>query len=142
MSRRGSLCVRIFPSLSASKLKLLLAEALVALIAGIIFGPVALGWFNPNDWTSDPDYLTFQITRVVIAIQVFFTGVSLPKAYLKREWISLATLLGPIMLIAWFLTSLLIWGLIPGLTYLECLVIGACATPTDPVLANVICKGG
>jgi len=45
------------------------------------------------------------------------------------------------MLFAWFVTSLLIWGLIPGLTYLECLVIGACVTPTDPVLANSICKG-
>lgn len=42
---------------------------------------------------------------------------------------------------AWFVTSLLIWGLIPGLTFLECLVIGACVTPTDPVLSNAICKG-
>ena len=68
-------------------------------------------------------------------------GIALPKAYLYREWLSLATLLGPIMLCAWFVTSLLVWGLFPGLSYLEALVIGACVTPTDPVLANTICKG-
>jgi NhaP-type Na+/H+ or K+/H+ antiporter len=78
---------------------------------------------------------------VIIGIQVLFTGIALPKAYLRREWLSLVTLLGPVMLCAWFVTSLLIWGLVPGLTYLECLVIGACVTPTDPVLANSICKG-
>ena len=45
------------------------------------------------------------------------------------------------MTIAWFICSLLVGGLIPGLTFLESLVIGACVTPTDPVLANAICKG-
>ena len=54
---------------------------------------------------------------------------------------SLVTLLGPIMTTAWFICSLLVWGLVPGLTFLESLVIGACVTPTDPVLANSICKG-
>ena len=115
-------------------------------MAGIIFGPRVLGWFNPLEWVGNSESglndLTFQITRVVIGIQVLFTGIALPKAYLKREWVSLTTLLLPIMTAAWFITSLLIWGLIPGLTFLECLVIGACVTPTDPVLANSICKGG
>lgn len=118
-----------------------IAEALLATVAGIIFGPIALGWFDPHHWSDDPEYLTRQITRVIIAIQVLFTGISLPKAYLKREWRSLVTLLGPVMTTAWFICSLLVWGLIPGLTFLESLVIGACVTPTDPVLANSICKG-
>lgn len=72
---------------------------------------------------------------------MLFTGISLPKAYLYREKRSLVTLLGPVMTTAWFICSLLVWGLIPGLTFLEALVIGACVTPTDPVLANSICKG-
>jgi NhaP-type Na+/H+ or K+/H+ antiporter len=45
------------------------------------------------------------------------------------------------MICAWFVTSSLIWGLIPNLSFLESLIIGACVTPTDPVLANSICKG-
>lgn len=117
------------------------AEALIATLIGIITGPIALNWFNPLGWSSDPNYLTHEITRIIIAIQVLFTGISLPAAYVRKEWKSLATLLGPVMTIAWFVSGLLIWGLIPGLTFLESLVIGSCVTPTDPVLANSICKG-
>lgn len=121
------------------------AEALLAVVAGIIFGPIAANIFSPIGWVGNNDEalnnLTFQITRIVIGIQVLFTGIALPKAYLRKEWLSLTTLLLPVMLCAWFVTSLLIWGLIPGLSYLESLVIGACVTPTDPVLANSICKG-
>jgi len=122
------------------------AEALLAFIAGIAFGPIggnilwALEWVQHKQDDLNP--LTFQVTRIIIAIQLLFTGISLPKAYLWRERVSLCTLLFPIMTCAWFVTSLLVWGLIPGLTFLESLVIGACVTPTDPVLANSICKGG
>jgi NhaP-type Na+/H+ or K+/H+ antiporter len=110
-------------------------------MCGIALGPIGANLFNPYVWSEDQNYLTYQITRIVIAVQVLFTGIALPKAYLRKEWLSLTTLLGPIMIFAWFATSLLIWGLIPGLTFLESLVIGACVTPTDPVLANSICKG-
>lgn len=106
-----------------------------------MFGPIAIGIFNPSSWSADPGYLTFQITRVIIAVQVLFTGIALPKAYLLKEWRSLIVLLGPVMTAAWFMCGLLIWALIPGLTFLESLVIGSCVTPTDPVLANSICKG-
>ncbi|RSH92828.1 hypothetical protein EHS25_008274 [Saitozyma podzolica] len=127
------------------KEKLFMSEALLATLAGIIFGPIAAGFFDPLAWVGGNEdslnAITYQITRIVIGIQVLFTGIALPKAYLRREWLSLVTLLGPIMICAWFITSLLMWGLIPGLTFLECLIIGACVTPTDPVLANSICKG-
>ncbi|OCF31083.1 hypothetical protein I316_07214 [Kwoniella heveanensis BCC8398] len=123
------------------KEKLFMSEALIALLIGIITGPIALNWFNPFVWAEDQSALTHQVTRIVIAIQVLFTGISLPAAYLRREWLSLTTLLGPVMTTAWFISSLLVWGLVPGLTFLESLVIGACVTPTDPVLSNAICKG-
>lgn len=141
------------------KEKLYISDATLATVTGIIFGPLVADIFSPLSWTtsastisSEPNNqllvnnetlndLTFQVTRIIIGIQVLFTGIALPKAYLKKEWVSLVTLLGPIMIFAWFITSLLIWGLIPGLNFLECLVIGACVTPTDPVLANSICKG-
>ncbi|KAK8866002.1 hypothetical protein IAR55_001153 [Kwoniella newhampshirensis] len=123
------------------KEKLFMSEALIATLIGIATGPIALNWFNPLGWSADPNRLTHEITRVIIAIQVLFTGIALPAAYVRKEWKSLATLLGPVMTIGWFISGLLIWGLIPGLTFLESLVIGSCVTPTDPVLANSICKG-
>lgn len=33
----------------------------------------------------------------------------------------------------WFVTAALIYGIIPGLSFLSALVIAACVTPTDPV---------
>jgi NhaP-type Na+/H+ or K+/H+ antiporter len=74
-------------------------------------------------------------------LQVLFAGIALPKAYLRKEWKSLAMLLLPIMTCAWLVSSLLIWALFPGLKFLEALIIGSCVTPTDPVLANSITKG-
>lgn len=41
----------------------------------------------------------------------------------------------------WLSSSLIIWGMVPGLTFVHSLAIGACVTPTDPVLSNSIVKG-
>ncbi|KAF8592826.1 hypothetical protein BDV93DRAFT_517059, partial [Ceratobasidium sp. AG-I] len=134
---------------------LLLSEPLVALLFGILVGPAVLGWVDPNLWKPDADKLsgykdslTLTITRVVIGIQVFFAGVALPKQYLKTEFQSLVVLLLPVMATAWLVCGLLIFQLIPQLTFIltvlwqmEALLIGACITPTDPVLANSITKG-
>lgn len=83
-----------------------------------------------------------------------FAGISLPAAYLRRQWRSITILLLPIMTIAWFVSAGLILAFIPGLTFvssrprtndvqppdrvfqLEALCISACVTPTDPILAN------
>ncbi|CCO28971.1 Na(+)/H(+) antiporter [Rhizoctonia solani AG-1 IB] len=87
------------------------------------------------------DSLTLALTRITIGIQVFFAGVALPKKYLKLQFQSLVVLLLPIMAIAWLVCGFLIYELIPGLTFMEALLISACITPTDPVLANSITKG-
>lgn len=76
--------------------------------------------------------------RMALGVQVLFCGVSLPAKYLERNWLSLFMLLLVIMTIAWFVCGLLIWGLIPGLTFVESLCLGAAITPTDPVLSNGI----
>ena len=68
-------------------------------------------------------------------------GVQLPSKYLLKEWKSLALLLGPGMTFMWLSSSLLIWGLVPKLDFLHALAVGACVTPTDPVLSNSIVKG-
>jgi NhaP-type Na+/H+ or K+/H+ antiporter len=67
--------------------------------------------------------------------------VQLPSKYLKTEWRSLSVLLGPGMLGMWIVTSLLAWQILPGLSLVEGLIVGACVTPTDPVLSNSIVKG-
>lgn len=87
------------------------------------------------------DDVTLVFTRLVLGVQLVLAGVQLPSRYLKKEWKPLSLLLGPIMVAMWLSTSLLVWGLIPHLPFLHALAIGACVTPTDPVLSNVIVKG-
>ncbi|KAG9101754.1 hypothetical protein FS749_003829 [Ceratobasidium sp. UAMH 11750] len=118
------------------------------MLFGIIVGPAVLGWVDPNLWKPEEDRLmgykdslTLALTRITIGIQVFFAGVALPKKYLKTEFQSLIMLLLPIMAVAWFVCGFLIYELIPRLTFMEALMISACITPTDPILANSITKG-
>ncbi|KKA20499.1 Na/H antiporter [Rasamsonia emersonii CBS 393.64] len=80
-------------------------------------------------------------TRLVLGVQLVLAGVQLPGRYLQTEWKSLTLLLGPGMTAMWLCSSLLIWGLVPNISFLQALAVGACVTPTDPVLSNSIVKG-
>ncbi|BGP22763.1 hypothetical protein JCM10295v2_001654 [Rhodotorula toruloides] len=127
------------------KSRLFMSSALISLCVGIAVGPIGLNWVSPWQWVNFDEEarynLTFQLTRLVIGIQVMFAGIDLPGAYLRREAWSLTMLLLPIMTIAWFISAGFILLLFKGLTFLEALAISACITPTDPILANTIVKG-
>lgn len=58
-----------------------------------------------------------------------------------RHWRTLFFLLGPCMIWGWMVSALLIWGLLPGQNFLSSLVIAACVTPTDPILAQAVIGG-
>ncbi|KAM0789708.1 hypothetical protein ACM66B_006567 [Microbotryomycetes sp. NB124-2] len=134
------------------KERLYVGEAIIATACGIAFSGYAAGIFAPRTWSEGEwrnpllghhfDDLTIELTRAVIALSVFAVGVELPKAYVLRHWRSLAMLLGPIMLLGWMVTGLLMFAIIPGLEFLPALVVAAGATPTDPILASsVVGKG-
>ncbi|KAI9595916.1 Sodium/hydrogen exchanger family-domain-containing protein [Syncephalis fuscata] len=118
---------------------LYLSEALVATIFGIIIGPSVSGVVHIEQW-GDTDTITREYSRIVIALSVAAAGISLPKAYIVKEWRSLFTLLFPVMLIMWLVGAAFIYAFLP-LTFVEALMIAACITPTDPVLANSVVKG-
>ncbi|KAI9271542.1 Sodium/hydrogen exchanger family-domain-containing protein [Phascolomyces articulosus] len=116
------------------KERLFLSEAFVALLVGIIAGPLVSNGINPYGWDNN-DEITKQLTRCIIAIQVMAVGIELPKHYLKKEWLTMFMLLFPVMLFMWLVSGLFIYLL------LESLVIAACICPTDPILANSVVKG-
>ncbi|ORY91290.1 Cation/H+ exchanger, partial [Syncephalastrum racemosum] len=116
------------------KERLFLSEAFVALIVGIIAGPLVSNGVNPYGWENN-DEITKQLTRCIIAIQVMAVGIDLPKHYLKKEWLTMFMLMIPVMLFMWLISGLIIFLL------LESLVIAACICPTDPILANSVVKG-
>lgn len=118
---------------------------MISLIAGLIFSPHATNLVRPLDYAQDNsedlETITLYFTRLVLGVQLVLAGVQLPSKYLKTEWKSLALLLGPGMCSMWICTSLLVWALVPNIDILFALAVGACVTPTDPVLSNSIVKG-
>ncbi|CAG8447843.1 9938_t:CDS:2 [Diversispora eburnea] len=113
------------------KERLYLSEALVSTIVGIILGPVALRILNPSVWGNQTE-ITHGFTRIVLAIQVMFS---------VKEFKSLMILLFPVLISSWIFSGLLIWWIIPQLTFLGSLALAACITPTDPILSNSVVKG-
>lgn len=132
------------------KERLYLGEAPIALVFGIIVGPVAASIFSPVKWGNNGGFtpgnettneITVEVMRVCIALSVFSVGVELPRKYVMRHWRTLVFLLGPVMLWSWMISALLIWALIPGLDFLNSLVIASCLSPTDPILAQAVVGG-
>ncbi|QPG94158.1 hypothetical protein C2857_005022 [Epichloe festucae Fl1] len=123
------------------KERMYIGEATVATLCGVIFGPHAANLIDPNSW-GNTDIVTVEFSRIVLVVQCFAVGVELPKFYMERHWKSVVFLLVPVMTAGWLITSLFIWWLIPPLDWLESLVVAACVTATDPVLASsVVGKG-
>ncbi|KAL5485191.1 hypothetical protein ACEPAI_7833 [Sanghuangporus weigelae] len=79
--------------------------------------------------------------RVVLAIGLFSAGVELPKGYLAKHARSLIVMVVPTMAFGWFVVAGVMKGLFPALNFVSSLVIAACLTPTDPVLAVAIIGG-
>ncbi|EKG11115.1 Cation/H+ exchanger [Macrophomina phaseolina MS6] len=127
------------------KEKFYLSEALISTVFGIIFGPHAANFVRPEEYAlGDEETLNtinLYFTRLVLGVQLVIAGVQLPSRYLQLEWKPLSLLLGPGMTGMWVLTSLIVWAMVPKLSFLHALAVGACVTPTDPVLSNSIVKG-
>lgn len=127
------------------KEKLYLSEALISTVAGLIFSPHAANLIKPLEYAQGSpenlDAITLYFSRLVLGVQLVLAGIQLPSKYLQIEWKSLSILLGPGMIFMWLVTSLLIWGFVPNLPFLHALAVGACVTPTDPILSNSIVKG-
>jgi NhaP-type Na+/H+ or K+/H+ antiporter len=117
----------------------------ISLLAGVAFSPHAANFIRPQEYALGTDenleQITLCFTRLVLGVQLVLAGVQLPKRYLQIEWRSLSLLLGPGMAAMWMCSALVIWALVPSFSFLHALIVGACVTPTDPVLSNSIVKG-
>ncbi|KAE9981870.1 hypothetical protein BLS_004248 [Venturia inaequalis] len=122
-----------------------MSEALISLVAGVIFSPSAANLIRPLEYALGNEetvqYITLYFVRLVLGVQLVIAGVQLPSRYLRIEWKSLSLLLGPGMVGMWICTSLLVWAFVPHITFVYALAVGACVTPTDPILSNTIVKG-
>ncbi|PLW11033.1 hypothetical protein PCANC_20502 [Puccinia coronata f. sp. avenae] len=126
------------------KEKLYLGEAMLAVMFGIVLGPYVTDLFDPRSWSNGASFneVTLEVTRIIVALDVFSAGVELPPAYLLRHWRTMTVLLIPVVLAGWFISGGLIFALVSSLSYLEALVIAACVCPTDILLASSVLGKG
>lgn len=117
---------------------LYISEPLPSVLFGVLIRQS--GWYDPDE-TGDITVITRDLARFVLGIQLTIVGVQLPAKYLAHAWQSIAMLLVPVMSTMWVVSALIIYLCIPNISFLEGLIIGACVTPTDPVLSNSLVTG-
>lgn len=116
--------------------RLHLSEPPIATLIGITFGPKVFGVIDPTSWGWE-DNITQETTRLILAVQVFAVGIELPRKYFKRHWRSVAMMLGPVMTFGWLVCAAFV-HLVLKVEFTTALLVGACLTPTDPVLASSV----
>eukprot|EP01113_Clastostelium_recurvatum_P034193 TRINITY_DN4608_c0_g1_i4.p1 TRINITY_DN4608_c0_g1~~TRINITY_DN4608_c0_g1_i4.p1 ORF type:complete len:555 (+),score=95.81 TRINITY_DN4608_c0_g1_i4:209-1873(+) len=140
--------------------KLPASDIMVCTAIGIILGPFVSRAINPFSWSSstflnqmgEPQIavpmlhkFTSEIMRVILAVQLVALGLSLPTRYLQKGRRTQAILLTIVMVAMWVTSSAIIYVAFlipfadqPSLSWWESFLIGACITPTDPVVSSAI----
>ncbi|KAF2138413.1 uncharacterized protein K452DRAFT_352982 [Aplosporella prunicola CBS 121167] len=113
--------------------RLHLSEPPLATAVGIIFGPKGAGILHPEHWGID-DVFMQEFTRIILGIQCFAVGIELPPHWFSQHWRSVAYMLGPVMAYGWIVCAVFIHFVL-NIDFVTSLIIAACLTPTDPILA-------
>ncbi len=113
-------------------------EPLLALLLGVLIGPVGLGWLDLAKYGEEPAIL--EVTaRFTLAIALVSVGLEL-RSYLTGAWRSLTVLVLAGMALTWGISSLLVAWIL-GLDPLPAILIGAVLTPVDPILVAAVTTG-
>jgi NhaP-type Na+/H+ or K+/H+ antiporter len=72
------------------------SEPLIALVAGILIGPAALGWLDLGA-IGDQQAILEQASLVTLAVALVGVALRLPVGFITHNWRSLAVLLGLVM---------------------------------------------
>ena len=115
------------------------SEPMLAVTLGVLLGPLGLGLLRLEDW-GDPKEILEQVARLTVGVSGVSTALRLPKAYFPQHARTMAMVIGPGMLIMWFVSGLLVWWLL-DVPFWTAMLIGAVVTPTDPVISGTIVTG-
>src|SRR5215207_8767752 len=116
------------------------SEPLIALLAGVLIGPSALGLLDLAD-LGDQALILEEAALVTLGVALVGVALRLPVGYSRRNRRLLFVLLGIVMPLMWIVGGLLAY-LIVGVPFWVAVMIGAIITPTDPVVASSIVAGG
>lgn len=120
--------------------KFWLSVPLAAVFVGISIGPHGLNVLPWNNDSSFYNQVILQVSKYTLAVTLMEMGLRINVKMLKRRKKFVILALGPGMIIMW-LTSAAILYFFAGIPIWNALLIGAVATPTDPVVSSTIVTG-
>lgn len=124
------------------KERMYIAETVVA----TTYGMICYGLIGKDKMQSIKEHLSnrsfvFHFAHIVLSLQLVAVGVTVPKTFLKRNIRPILTLLLPVMVIMWGVSGAIVKYVCGLPDWPTAMVIGACVTPTDPILASAVLKG-
>jgi len=122
------------------KEKLYINEVVLGTAFGILIGPYVANVFDPRSW-GQTTRITLEVMRIVLATGLFAIGVELPQNYMAKHVKGLLVMVVPTMAFGWVIVAGITRALFPDLTFISCLAIAACLTPTDPIICAAIVGG-
>jgi len=123
------------------KERLYIAETAVATLYGILCKRILKGTQGEELMQNlETPSFVFNFAHIVLSLQLVAVGVTVPKAFLKKNWVPIATLLLPVMAIMYLISTVIVKYVLK-LDWLPAMIIGSCVTPTDPILASAVLKG-
>ncbi|MFI7577826.1 cation:proton antiporter [Micromonospora sp. NPDC049497] len=115
-----------------------LSEPLLALMVGVLAGPV-LGLIDLRH--DEASVLTLEASRLLLAISLMAVALRFPLADYRSVIRPVGVLLAVAMAGMAVVSAGLAWAVL-GLPVALAVLLGACVTPTDPVLASSVVSGG
>lgn len=126
---------------AAIRSRLWVSEPMICLAVGVAAGPYALDAFSIDVMREEDHRLLLeQVARLTVSLSVMSAALRLPDGFVRGHWRSLAIVLTLGMGAMWAVSAGLSL-LLPGVSVLTALLIGAVVTPTDPVLSAGIVRG-
>ena len=116
-----------------------ITRPLLAMAAGILAGPLMLGWLRPSEWAQAATLLK-EMARVTLAIAVIGIAIRTPPEDFTRLLRPVGVLLTLGMVAMWLVSSAVGWAAL-AMPPLVALAFGAAVAPTDPVVASSVVTG-
>lgn len=114
------------------------SEPLLALLVGVLAGPLVLGLIDLPD--AERPGLMLEAARLLLAVSLMAVALRYPA----RDLRPLARPVTLLLVLAMLAMAAVTWGLavlVLGLPIALAALLGACLTPTDPVLAASVVTG-
>jgi NhaP-type Na+/H+ or K+/H+ antiporter len=115
-----------------------LSEPLLALALGVVIGPRITGWVRLEE--PGMTRILLEASRLLLAVSLVAIGLRYPLSEVRKRTGRVVLLLAVVMP-GMAAVSALLGGWLLGLSAGTAWLLGACVSPTDPVLASSVVTG-